>query len=155
MSLKTRKEPLTRISISLPRQLARELDGLVAERGFGTRSGAVNSMIREQVLEQRQKAGDTVMMGTITLFFKQTRAGLLEDLASLKRRYVDEVIGTMQVLLEGGHLMEVIVVQGPARKLERITDALVACSGVKIGKLTLTTSLIPPLHPLPSQSKPR
>lgn len=147
------KEPLTRISISLPEELARELDGYVAGRGFESRSGAINAMIRESLLEQSRTAGDAVMMGTITLFFKPARAGLLEDLAELKRRHVNEVIGTMQVQLERGHLMEVILVQGPARKLEKITQALVACSGVKVGKLTLTTALIPPIHPLPTSSK--
>jgi len=40
-------------------------------------------------------------------------------------------------------------VQGPANQLTRIADKLMALKGVKTGKLTLTSMIIPPLHPLP------
>jgi CopG family nickel-responsive transcriptional regulator len=40
-------------------------------------------------------------------------------------------------------------VQGPARTLQNIADQLLGLKGVKTGKLTLTTMLMPPLHPLP------
>lgn len=146
-------QPVSRISVSLPPGLARDLDRLVAERGFGSRSSAITRMIEESLLEARRESGDMLMMGTITLFFHAARTGVLAELAALKRRFVDEVIGTLQVQLEKGHLMEVILVQGPASKLQRITDRLVACSGVRTGKLTLTSTLIPPLHPLPKMPK--
>jgi CopG family nickel-responsive transcriptional regulator len=147
------RQPVSRISVSLPPGVARELDRHVAERGFGSRSSAITRMIEQSLLEARREGGDTIMMGTITLFFHPARAAVLAELAALKRRYVDEVIGTLQVQLEKGHLMEVILVQGPAAKLQRITDRLVACSGVRTGKLTLTSTLIPPLHPLPAGAK--
>jgi CopG family nickel-responsive transcriptional regulator len=153
MPTRRKKQTVARLSFSLPPDLARELDALVAARGFGSRSRAISSMIRDTMLEHRREGGTDLMMGSITLFFKQTRPGLLVELAALKRRCVDEVVGSLQVQLERDHLMEVIVVQGPAAKLQRITDELVACKGVKAGKLTLTTSLIPPVHPLPGAAR--
>jgi CopG family nickel-responsive transcriptional regulator len=147
------REPVTRISISLPPGVSRELDELVEARGFESRSQAVVSMIQESVLEQREEAGESIMTGTITLFFPQTGRNLLGELAALKRRYVDEVIGSLQVQLEDNHLMEVILVQGPVATLQKISHELVACRGVKVSKLTLTSTLIPPLHPLPGESE--
>lgn len=143
------KETVERISVSLPPGLVEELDRLRAARDFGSRSQAVAWMIRETLLENRRESGEAVMAGTVTLFFRQTRPGILEELAALKRRCLDEVIGSLQVQLEDGHLMEVILVQGPAGKLQDFTDKLVATKGVKAGRLTLTTAIIPPLHPLP------
>jgi CopG family nickel-responsive transcriptional regulator len=151
-----RKETVERISVSLPPGLVADLDGLVAERDFDNRSQALAWMVREALLESRRVEGQAVMAGSITLFFKQTRPGILEELAGLKREFVDEVIGTLQVQLAEGHLMEVLLVQGPVERLQNFTDRLVACKGVKAGRLTLTSDLIPPLHPLPSPkaSKP-
>lgn len=137
-----------RISVSLPRGLARQLDSLVASKGFLNRSQAVAAIISNSVLETTRTSKEAVMAGSITLFYNQTRNGLLAELAKLRRRHIDEVIGSLQVQLEGNHMMEVMIVQGPAATLERITDAFVACKGVKAGKLSLTSATIPPIHPL-------
>ena len=138
---------VTRISVSLPRDLSIELDGLVMQRGFESRSQALTSMITESLIEHRKDAGDAIMAGTITLFYSQRKNNILADLASLKRQHLDEVIGSLQVQLEGDHIMEVILVQGPGMTLRKICDAFATCKGVKVGKLTLTSTIIPPLHP--------
>jgi CopG family transcriptional regulator, nickel-responsive regulator len=49
--------------------------------------------------------------------------------------------------------MEVLLVQGPANQLKMIADRLMAIKGVKTGKLTLTSMIIPPLHPLPAKDR--
>lgn len=139
---------VTRISVSLPRDLSIELDALVVQKGFESRSQALTSMIAESLVEHRKDAGDAVMAGAITLFYSQRKNNILADLANLKRRHLDEVIGSIQVQLEDDHIMEVILVQGPGMTLRKICDAFATCKGVKVGKLTLTSTIIPPLHPL-------
>ncbi|MFZ4774459.1 MAG: CopG family ribbon-helix-helix protein [Terrimicrobiaceae bacterium] len=150
--LKKPREPVSRISISLPPDVSRGLDRLVEARGFENRSQAVTSIINESLLEHQKELADGIMAGTITLFYNQSRKNILGELATLKRRCIDEVIGSLQVQLENSHVMEVILVQGPVNILQKITDRLVACKGVKVGKLTLTSSIIPPLHPLNKKS---
>jgi CopG family transcriptional regulator, nickel-responsive regulator len=139
---------VTRISISLPPDVCTALDGLVQQRGFESRSQALTSMITEELIEHSAEAGDEVMTGTITLFYNQSKNNLLSRLASLKREHLNEVIGSLQVQLEHDHIMEVILIQGPAGILQEITNAFVTCKGVKGGKLTLTSTIIPQLHPL-------
>jgi CopG family nickel-responsive transcriptional regulator len=43
--------------------------------------------------------------------------------------------------------MEVVLVQGPARKLQTIADEMTSRRGVISGKIHLVASLIPQLHP--------
>ncbi len=142
------RKGVARISVSLPRELSIELDDLVVQRGFGSRSQALTSMISESLVEHRKDAGQAIMAGTITLFYSQRKNTILGDLADLKRQHIDEVIGSLQVQLENDHIMEVILVQGPGMKLRKICDAFATCKGVKVGKLTLTSTIIPPLHPM-------
>jgi CopG family nickel-responsive transcriptional regulator len=145
---KKSREPVARISISLPPDVSRGLDKLVEARGFENRSQAVASIINESLLEHQKETEDGIMAGTITLFYNQARKNILGELAALKRRFLSEVIGSLQVQLERNHVMDVILVQGPVSILQKITDQLVACKGVKAGKLTLTSTIMPPLHPL-------
>ena len=106
-------------------------------------------MVTQSALEHREDQGDTLMAGTITIVYDESKGNLLQRLAELERRYLDEVISSLHVQLENDHRIEVLLVQGPAHKLQNIADQLLALKGVKTGKLTLTTMLMPPLHPLP------
>ncbi len=143
-------DPLQRMSVTIPDSLLRSLDQMVAERGFENRSQAVAELIHDRVTEHQQATGTAVMAGSITLFYDQTKNNLLAQLAELQRQHVAEVISSLHVQLEQNFMMEVILVQGPAQKLKAITNALVACKGVKSCKLTLTFTVLPPLHQKPS-----
>jgi CopG family nickel-responsive transcriptional regulator len=105
--------------------------------------------VTQSALEHREEKGDTLMAGTITIVYDESKGNLLQRLAELERRFLDEVISSLHVQLENDHRIEVLLVQGPARTLQHIADQLLALKGVKTGKLTLTTMLMPPLHPLP------
>jgi CopG family transcriptional regulator, nickel-responsive regulator len=138
-----------RISVSLPESVFCELDQLVAERGWESRSKAISVMVTECALEHREDQGDTLMAGTVTIVYDEAKGNLLQRLAELERRFINEVISSLHVQLENDHRIEVLLVQGPARILQNIADQLLSLKGVKTGKLTLTTMLMPPLHPLP------
>jgi CopG family nickel-responsive transcriptional regulator len=48
--------------------------------------------------------------------------------------------------LEDDHVLEVLLMQGPANMLRQIANELVTCKGVKSTHLSLTPHLLPPLH---------
>ncbi|MEM1223453.1 MAG: nickel-responsive transcriptional regulator NikR [Verrucomicrobiota bacterium] len=135
-----------RISISLPRRLAEALDAMIQRRGFHNRSQAIAEMVEQNLIENQQENEDSIMAGTITLFYDASKAGLLEKLAQIEREHIEECISSQHVLLEGGNIMEVVLVQGPVRQLRNITDRMLTCKGVSSGKLTLTSKIIPQLH---------
>jgi CopG family nickel-responsive transcriptional regulator len=115
-----RSRPVSRISISLPEDLLSDLDRMVEVRGFESRSQAVNDMLHQFLLEHKCDQGDDVMV---------------------------EVISSLHVHLMHNQTMEVILVQGPARKLQMIADELTSRRGVVSGKMHLIAALIPQLHP--------
>lgn len=138
---------VSRISISLPEELLQELDRMVGSRGFASRSQAVSSMLHRALTDHRQTVGDRVMVGTVTLFYNHL-AGVQQRLADLQRQHIDEVISSLHVHLEQNQTLEVLLVQGPAGKLQRIADEMIAMKGVISGHLQLAAALIPPVHPL-------
>ncbi|MCC5789947.1 MAG: nickel-responsive transcriptional regulator NikR [Opitutales bacterium] len=142
----TRADALERISMTLPGNLLEQLDHMVNDRGLPNRSHAVAEMIQREVTEWQQELGEHLMTGTITLFYDASRRNLQNTLADIQRRHIDEVISSHHVQLEDYHTMEVILIQGPARKLRMIADEMISCKGVKSGSLNLISQLIPPLH---------
>lgn len=143
-----KKLPVNRISISLPDELQSELDEMVASRGFESRSQAINDMLRQHLVEHKRQTGTQVMVGTITILYDNNTRGLQKKLADLQYHYLDEVISSLHVHLMDNQTMEVILVQGPAEKVQAIADEIITQRGVITGRMQLMAALIPPLHPL-------
>ena len=60
-------ELVSRISVSLPPSLLTQLDAMVGERGYSSRSQAISEMLNYQLAEHQRERGNDVMVGTITL----------------------------------------------------------------------------------------
>jgi CopG family nickel-responsive transcriptional regulator len=140
-------KPVSRISMSLPETLLCDLDRMVEERGFDSRSQAIADMLYRSLVEHKSDVGQDVMVGVVTLFYDNSVAGLQKQLADLQFRHIAEVISSLHVHLMHNQTMEVILVQGPAQKLRVIADEMTSRRGVISGKMHLIAALIPQLHP--------
>ncbi|MGH8530701.1 MAG: nickel-responsive transcriptional regulator NikR [Nevskiales bacterium] len=141
---------VSRISISLPPDLLAELDRMVQSRGYGSRSQAIGEMVNYQLAEHKRELGNHVMVGTVTLLYDRLTRGLLKKLADLQYRHLDEVISSLHVHLSEDQLLEVILIQGPAKRLRDIANDMITLRGVVTGQLQLLAAMMPPLHPLPA-----
>jgi CopG family nickel-responsive transcriptional regulator len=148
-----RERTVTRISISLPEKLLTDLDRMVGERGFDSRSQAVNEMLHKCLVEHKNDIGDDIMVGIIALFYNNTVLGLQKQLADLQVRYIDEVISSLHVHLMHNKTMEVVLVQGPARTLQMIADEMTSKRGVISARIHLVAALIPQVHPFIDKPK--
>jgi CopG family nickel-responsive transcriptional regulator len=135
-----------RVTVSMQEETFQVLDRLAAARGFESRSQAVAEMIHQHAAQHLGKIGTEVMAGTLTLVYDESKSTLLRDLSRIFRDHIAEVISSQHILLEDEHVLEVILMQGPARTLRDIANKLVTCKGVKTAQLTLTPHLIPPIH---------
>lgn len=137
---------VSRISISLQPDLLDELDRMVASRGYSSRSQAIGEMVNYQLVEHKRKLGNDVMAGTLTLLYNRATRGLQERIADLQYQCIDEVISSLHVHLTEDKMLEVVLLQGPAKKLQLIADEMIALRGVITGRLQLLAAAIPPLH---------
>ncbi|MEO0690008.1 MAG: CopG family ribbon-helix-helix protein [Pseudomonadota bacterium] len=146
-STPTNPASLARLSMSLPSDLLRHLDVMVEEREMPSRSQMIAQLIRHAIAEhQAQRHPDEMLAGTITLVYRGDQGNARQLLASKQREFLKEVISSQHVFLENDQSLEVLLVQGPARRLEELCDALRSVRGVRQLQLVTTTSLLPPLH---------
>ena len=140
------RENVDRVSLSLPRGLLGKFDELLEERGFESRSQAIAEMMARELDRYSAKKTQQIMTGTIMLVYEHSRGDLKRKLADIQYEYLNEVISSLHVLLENQHTMEVVLVQGKAKRLRQIANELITCKGVKSGTMTLTASLMPPIQ---------
>jgi len=140
--------PVSRVSISLPPPLLGELDRMVESRGYESRSQAIGEMVNYQLGEHKRTLGNEVMVGTITLLYDRLTRDLQKKLADLQYKHIDEVISSLHVHLTEDQLMEVILVQGPAARLQAVANEMLTLRGIITGRLQLLAAAIPPVYPL-------
>ena len=154
MASDSNNDGLRRMTVSMPEHTFQAFERLVSERGFDSRSQAVAEMIHQHAALHLGEIGTAVMAGTLTVVYDESKSTLLRDLSRIFREHIAEVISSQHVLLEDEHVLEVILMQGPARTLRDITNKLVTCKGVKTAHLTLTPHLLPPIHAKDNSNQP-
>lgn len=147
------KRNVSRISVSLQENVLSELDQMVDDCGFESRSQAISEMINRQVAKHKTQLDDAVMVGTINLVYNHSVRGLQKKLTDLQHKYIDEIISSLNVNLVDAQTLGVVLVQGPAKKLKMIADKMITCKGVSTGQLLMSAAIMPPLHPLPAKKQ--
>lgn len=140
------KEQISRVSISLSPSLLHELDAMVAEKGYASRSQAIQNILHQELMACRQENGDELMAGVIILFYNNAATNLQQKLAELQYENLAEVISSLHVNLIRRQTLEVLLVQGKVKKLQDIANQFITQPGVISGRLHLIASLIPPVH---------
>lgn len=137
---------LARLSVSLPEQLLADLDAMVRERALPSRSQMISELIRHALAQHGEKRTSAVLAGTVTLIYRADNGRVRQALAQTQARYITEVISSQHVALEDDQSLEVLLVQGPARRLRSLCDDFRKVRGVQQIELVTTTALLPPLH---------
>ncbi len=144
--MKENKSYYKRFSITMASDLFEEFDELVKERGQANRSLAISELVQREVIRYRQQDPTRVMAGTITLTYFEENNSCADRLIKLRRSYAEETISCQQVMLEGGKLMEIWLLQGEVQVLQTMLAKALRCSNEMTGELTFTDTLMPPVR---------
>ena len=137
---------LARICISLPRNLLDQLDDMVSARRLPGRSQLISELIRHELADPENGDDTSVLSGTVTLVYKAESGRVRHALARLQAEFLQEVISSQHVFLEGDQSLEVLLVQGATERLNALCDRFRSIRAVQQIKLVTTRSLLPPLH---------
>ncbi|HVN05598.1 MAG TPA: nickel-responsive transcriptional regulator NikR [Bryobacteraceae bacterium] len=131
---------LCRIGVAISGDLLAQFDKLIGQRGYTNRSEAFRDLIRNELVQEAWTTADTEVFGTITLVYDHHSRMLTEKLTGLQHRYHAAVLSALHVHLDHDNCLEVVLVKGKARLVEKLANALIATKGVKHGRFTITTS---------------
>ena len=131
---------LSRIGVAIDTELLEKFDRLIERRGYANRSEAFRDLIRDQLIETARQQPDSEVVGTVTLVYDHHVRMLNEKLTDMQHDHYHHILSTLHVHLDHDNCLEVLVLKGKTRAVEKIADALISTKGVKHGRLTITTT---------------
>ena len=125
---------IERIGISLEKKLLGQFDRLIRAKGYSNRSEAVRDLIREKLIEQEwtAPAGETV--AAVFIVYEHETMELSQKLTGIEHEEYHHVVATLHVHMDPENCLEILVLRGPGKEIQRLGERLISMRGVKHGR---------------------
>ena len=130
---------IVRFSVSLEGDLLEQFDEYCRQRQLATRSEAVRQLIREKLTQQAWASGSAESAGTLTLVYDHHRPQLHDRLTEVQHDHTDLVVSTLHAHLTQELCLEVIILKGPADRLQSIASRLGGLKGIYKADLVMAS----------------
>lgn len=130
----TMRSRIVRTSVSLPRDLIKELDGFV-DSIKSDRSKVVQQALRN-FLSIPHKEGD-VVSGSLMIVYSHDERGLEEELTDIQHGFTNLIISNLHIHLDEHRCMLTIFVKGSFKDVQSLMKSIVGRRGVLMVKESL------------------
>jgi len=130
---------LVRFGVSMDKRLLATLDAIVKRRGYANRSEAIRDLVRAEQVRESWESGKGPAVATLTIVYDHHVREVDERLTDLQHDHEDLVHSAMHVHLSHRMCLEVIVMRGKPKRIQKLADRLTAARGVKHGRLVVTS----------------
>lgn len=128
---------LSRIGISLPKNLLDKFDEILKYRGYSSRSEGIRDAIRNYITYYQWMSDvKGERQGVITMVYDHEQRGLLQSLTEVQHEYMDTIQASLHAHVTHEKCLEIILVRGDGKDLKSIAERLMSQKGVESVKLT-------------------
>lgn len=131
---------LTRTGIAMDRELLARFDRFILKQGYTNRSEAFRDLVRDRLITAAVEDPDVSVVGSITLIYDHHSRLLPDKLTQLQHDHHDVVIATTHAHLDHNTCLEVIVVRGKSKHVQKLADLLIGTKGVHHGRLVMSSA---------------
>lgn len=130
-------DKIERIGISLDKKLLSMFDELIGRQGYANRSEAIRDLIRKRLSEKQLANPATHATAGVFLIYDHHAAKLTQKLTSLQHNHLLEVIASTHVHLDHHNCLEVIILNGKVREIEKLGNNIASLKGVKLSRVNI------------------
>jgi len=130
------EEGITRIGVSLPKNLLDEFDRIISTRGYSSRSEAIRDAIRTYIAEYRwleSEKGEVV--GVLVVLYDHNVKGVSDLLINVQHDFHEIITSSTHIHLNEDQCLEIILVKGKMERIKLLVDKISATRGVLNVKL--------------------
>jgi CopG family nickel-responsive transcriptional regulator len=138
---------LSRIGVSLDSELLHQFDSFITDKGYENRSEAFRDLIRDRLVGSAVISASALVVGTVTLIYDHHTRLLPEKLTDLQHKSHAIVISTLHAHLDHENCLEVVVLRGKSREVQKLADRLISTKGVQHGRLVMSSPETVSRHP--------
>ena len=123
-----------RIGISLEKKLLKQFDRLIRSKGYTNRSEAVRDLIREKLVAEEWAVPTGETVAAVFLVYNHETMELSQRMTHLEHSQFHSIVSTMHVHMDHDNCLEIIILRGPGREIQRLGEQLISMRGVKHGR---------------------
>lgn len=133
----TPEEELSRVGISLPKNLLDRFDQILEYRGYSSRSEGIRDAIRTYITYFQWMADvKGERKGVVTVVFNFEQRGLLDMLTDIQHDYSRIINASLHSSVTDNRGLEIILVHGEGAEIKEFAEKMMAQKGVESVKLT-------------------
>ncbi len=126
---------IERIGVSLEDELLSQFDELISKQGYQSRSEAIRDLIRRQLSSERLANPGAKAVAAVCVVYDHHATNLMEKLTSLQHCHILQTISSIHIHLNEHDCLEVIVLRGCVREINKVAENLISLKGVKLGRI--------------------
>ena len=128
---------LARTTLAIEQELLEKFDSWMASHGYQNRSQAMRDLVRAALVEEQWANPQAAVIAVLSIVYDHQSRSLAQDLTDLQHADHHAILCSQHVHLDHDLCLEVILMQGTAQQLRRISDGIVATKGMRAAKLSL------------------
>ena len=131
---------IERVGISLEKELLSVFDQVIEEDGYTTRSEAIRDLIREHMSRKQLSNPSANAVAGVFLIYNHHETKLPQKLVDLQHSHLLQVIASTHVHLDHHNCLEVIILKGKVKEIEKLGNNIASLKGVKLSRMNLMAS---------------
>jgi len=125
---------LRRFGVSIPSDLLDRFDGIVEMKGYVGRSEAIRDAMRNYISQCEWESNQEGNRATLSVVY-QHKPRLMAELIGAQHDAAAHVISTVHIHLTHSHCLEVLVIEGERKEIERLANKIGGLTGVEFARL--------------------
>jgi CopG family nickel-responsive transcriptional regulator len=133
----TMETELSRIGISLPKNLLDKFDEIINYRGYSSRSEGIRDAIRNYITYYKWMSDvKGERQGVITMIYDHGQRNLLATLTDIQHEFMGIIQSSLHSHVTHEKCLEIVLVRGDGSELKSLAERLMSQKGVESVKLT-------------------
>ena len=129
-----------RVGVSLDKKLLSMFDQLISRQGYTNRSEAIRDLIRNRLSEVQLGKPASEAVAGVFLVYDHHWAKLSQKLVDLQHNHLLQVIASTHVHLDHDNCLEVIILRGKVKEIEKLSDSMTCLKGVKLSRVNILST---------------
>jgi len=131
---------IKRFGVSIEPDLLKKFDKLIDQEGYENRSEAIRDLIRNSLISTKKHDPESIAMGTLTMIYDHHTGNLTNRLLKIQHNHTQEILTTTHIHLDHDNCLEVLILKGKTKNIQKLADNIKSLKGIKHGELVTTTS---------------
>jgi len=126
-----------RISMSLPKELLKDFDEVLNDRGYQSRSKGIRDALKDYIIRYKwMQDMEGERIGILTVIYDHHKTGVIKNLYDIQHDFQQHINSVLHVHVAENHCLEVIIVEGDVKTIKKFTEEIMKLEGIEHLKLT-------------------